>query len=327
MSRGDVITDAFSGGLRTIGVMALRFPSEIIVEQFIPTARAKLAEEMKARGFTQQEIADVLGVTQAAVSRYVRGDVPIAEELSSHRKFQRTITRIADGYEKSTIDDYEVLGEFIELIQDFEDRGPICEIHEAEMPALQGLGCDLCVRGPDTAIQLERETLGDVRNAARLITTNPRVSKLIPNVGANIGAAIEGATTESDIAAIPGRLYTIGDRVEVPANPEFGASQHVATMLLSAHQLDQSIRGAINIRTVDSFLATAREAGFETVAFDASYDNRAGRLCEIFSEDGVPDIVYHEGAFGIEPITYVLGASAVAVAETIISLIGDEESE
>lgn len=318
-----MITEAFSTGRRTSRVMALRFPSEIIVEQFIPTARAKLAEELKARGFTQQEIASVLGVTQAAVSRYVRGDVPIAEELSSHVEFQRTITRIADGYEQGTMDTYEVLGEFIELIHEFEDRGPICELHEAEMPALQGLGCDLCVRGQDTAIQVERETLADVRRAARLLATDPRVTGLIPNVGTNIGSAIDGASAESDIAAIPGRLYTIGDRIEIPANPEFGASQHVATMLLSAHQFDSTIQGAINIRTTESLLDKARDAGLETDEFDAGYDNRADRLHEVFAADGVPDVVYHEGAFGIEPITYVLGESAVAVAETILALVDE----
>lgn len=301
--------------------MALRFPSEIIVEQFIPTARAKLAAELNSRGFTQQEIAGVLGVTQAAVSRYIRGDVPTVNALSSHEEFQQTITRVADGYTSGTMDEYDVLAEFIGLIRSFEDRGPICEIHEEEMPSLRGLGCDLCVRGEDTAVQLERKTLADVRNAARLFATDPSVSSVIPNVGTNIGSTFEGAQAESDVAAIPGRLYSIGDRVEVPANPEFGASHHVATVLLTAHQMDPDITGAVNIRTDESFLTAAREAGLECRAFSAEYDNRAARLRELFAEEGVPDIVYHEGAFGIEPITYVLGNSAVAVAETILALV------
>jgi predicted fused transcriptional regulator/phosphomethylpyrimidine kinase len=35
----------------------------------------------------------------------------------------------------------------------------------------------------------------------------------------------------------------------------------------------------------------------------------------------VPRIVYHEGAFGIEPITYVLGTSAVDAVETATALV------
>ena len=49
--------------------MSLQLPSEIGVERFLPTARAMLASELDERGFTQQEIADRLGVTQAAVSK------------------------------------------------------------------------------------------------------------------------------------------------------------------------------------------------------------------------------------------------------------------
>jgi len=34
-------------------------------------------------------------------------------------------------------------------------------------------------------------------------------------------------------------------------------------------------------------------------------------------------VVYHEGAFGIEPITYVLGSDAVAATQLAIELIAD----
>ena len=48
--------------------MSLRLPSEIVVDRFLPTVRATLARDLAGRGLTQQEIANRLGVTQAAVS-------------------------------------------------------------------------------------------------------------------------------------------------------------------------------------------------------------------------------------------------------------------
>jgi Predicted transcriptional regulator len=61
--------------------MSLRFPSEIVVERFLPTVRATLATELDERGLTQEEIAARLGVSQAAVSQYVRGDVTVEERF------------------------------------------------------------------------------------------------------------------------------------------------------------------------------------------------------------------------------------------------------
>ncbi|MFB6156648.1 MAG: thiamine-phosphate synthase family protein, partial [Haloferacaceae archaeon] len=37
--------------------------------------------------------------------------------------------------------------------------------------------------------------------------------------------------------------------------------------------------------------------------------------------DGVPRVAYHEGAFGIEPITYVLGETAVDAVEAALSYV------
>jgi predicted transcriptional regulator len=135
--------------------MALHLPSEIVVERFLPTARAMLAAELNERGLTQQAIADRLGVTQAAVSKYVSGDPNVEARLAEDARMQRTVERIADGFASGEMDDYEALSELLALVREFEDRGPICELHEEVMPELQGLGCDLCVRGQDGAVLAE----------------------------------------------------------------------------------------------------------------------------------------------------------------------------
>lgn len=56
--------------------------------------------------------------------------------------------------------------------------------------------------------------------------------------------------------------------------------------------------------------------------FDASYDDRKTRLQTLFKDiDSVPCIVYYKGAFGIEPITYVLAQTAVDAVEITAELI------
>jgi len=302
--------------------MALRFPSEIVVERFLPTVRAMLAAELNERGLTQQEIADRLGVTQAAVSSYLGGEATVEPRFRDDERMQATVDRIADGFAAGEMDGYEALAELLELIEAFEDRGPICAVHEEEMPALAGIGCDLCVRGADDVVLQEREALAAVRRAARRLAGAPGMAAHVPNVGTNVGTAVPGATDVTDVAAVPGRLQAVGSRVLVPAGPEFGASQRVASTILAAMAVDPAVRGALNLATSEQLLEAARDRGIDPLAFDADYEDRSGRLESAFRERGeIPRVVYHEGAFGIEPVTYVFGATAAEAAQLALDLV------
>jgi len=199
------------------GGMSLVLPEEIVVERFLPTVRAMLAVELDERGFTQQEVADRLGVTQATVSQYVRGDMTVEERFAGDDRTKATVERVADGFADGSMDGYEALAELLELVQTFEDRGPICAVHEEEMPALDGLGCDLCVRGADDAVLAEREALAAVRRASRRLANTPGMAGHVPNAGTNVGTAVPEATDVTDVAAVPGRVQAVGSRVRGPA--------------------------------------------------------------------------------------------------------------
>lgn len=299
--------------------MALRLPGEIVVERFLPTARTMLARELSDRGFTQQEIAAFLGVTQAAVSNYLSAGATLEPRFAEDERMRRTIERIADGWAGGDLDEYGALAELLSLVEAFEDRGPICAVHEEEMPALEGLGCDLCVRGADDALDAERAVLRSVRRAARRLSGEPAVAEHVPNVGTNVAMALSNPADETDVAAIPGRLHAMRGQVRVPSEPEFGASRHVAGTLLIANERDSTIRGALNLGTSPALLAAARDRGVDPVQFDADYEDRDAELRDAFDE-GVPRVAYHEGAFGVEPVCYVFGESAAEAAEFAVSL-------
>ena len=301
--------------------MSLRLPEEIVVDRVLPTVRSMLASELAGHGLTQDEVAGHLGVTQAAVSRYVAGEVETEPRIRDDPRTAATVERIADGLAGGEMDGYEALAELLALVRVFEDRGPICELHEEAVPALRGLGCDLCVRGPDAEVRTERAALSDVRRAARLLAATPGMARAVPNVGTNVGSAVPDPSNVTDVAAIPGRIYAVDDRVEVTANPEFGASRHVATAILAASSVDPGVRGALNLATDDAILDAVRDRGVDPIEFDASYDDRRERLEELLAERGHSRVIYHRGDFGVEPITYVLGGSAVEAAEFAAELV------
>jgi predicted fused transcriptional regulator/phosphomethylpyrimidine kinase/predicted transcriptional regulator len=304
--------------------MSLVLPEEIVVERFLPTMRVLLARDLAARELTQSEIADRLGVTQAAVSNYLSGDPTVEERFAGDERLRRTVERIGAGLADGSMDGYEALAETMELVRAFEDRGPICAVHEAEMPALQGLGCDLCVRGADEAVTTERRVLAAVRKATRRLQDVPGAAAFVPSVGTNVGMALPDATEPTDVAAVPGRVIAVRGRVTVPANPEFGASEHVAAALLAAVEHDSSVRGALNVATDDRLLAAAREAGPDPLEVDPEGGRAA--FDAAFAERGaVPPVVYHTGAYGVEPVTYVFGASAVEAVERFADLVAAVE--
>ncbi|PSP62911.1 transcriptional regulator [Halobacteriales archaeon QH_8_64_26] len=265
----------------------LRLPSEIVADRFVPTARAMLAAELDARGLSQQAIASHLGVSQPAVSNYVGGDVALEPRFSEDPRMVATIEAIAEGFATGEMDGYEALSELVGLVEEFENRGPICAVHEEAMPALEGLGCDICVRGPDEAKVAERNVLESVRRAARLFASSEGTVAFVPNVG----------------------------------------SEHVSSTVLAANAADPEIRGAINVATDDRLLDAARERGIEPMEFDADYEDREKRLRESFADRGVPRVLYHRGAFAIEPITYVLGASATDAVELATDLVEAARAE
>ncbi len=302
--------------------MSLVLPEEIVVERLLPTLRVELARDLSDRGLTQADIADRLGVTQAAVSNYLSGDPAVEERFVQNERFQRTVEHIGAGFADGSMDGYEALAETMELVRAFEDRGPICAVHEAEMPALEGLGCDLCVRGADEALSEERRVLANVRKATRRLQDIEGAARLIPSVGTNVGMGLPAPADPTDVAAVPGRVIAVRGRVTVPANPEFGASEHVANAVLAATAADPTVRGALNVATDDRLLAAAREAGYDPLLVDAEADAR-DRFTTPFAEHGdVPPVVYHRGAYGVEPITYVFGPSAVDAVARLGELVG-----
>ncbi|MFP8954372.1 thiamine-phosphate synthase family protein [Natrialbaceae archaeon A-arb3/5] len=302
--------------------MSLVLPSELVVDRFLPTVRAMLATRLAERGMTQKEIAANLGVTQAAVSKYVSGESGGDDRFRDDPETVATVERIADGLASDGMDGYEALAELLSLVRSLEDRGPICELHEEEMPELRGLGCDLCVRGLDSDVRAERDVLTNVRTAARTLASAPGMVDHVPNVGTNVGMSLPDARDETDVAAIPGRIYAMSGRIEIPANPEFGASKHVATAILAANAIDSEISGATNIVTDDAVLDAARSIGIDPLEFDADYEDRDEHLRARFGERGsVPRVAYHRGAFGIEPTTFVFGRTAVDATELVTELL------
>lgn len=127
---------------------------------------------------------------------------------------------------------------------------------------------------PNHAVPLLREqarlgTLDELAEAGRVLSLLPRFARLIPEVRSNLVLALPYAMSALDIAAFSGRITcTRRGEVILAGGPEFGASSHMARVLLAARKSNSRLTCALNIVCDDEVLAAVRRAGLLCAGFD-----------------------------------------------------------
>jgi len=144
---------------------------------------------------------------------------------------------------------------------------------------------------------------------------------LIPEAGCDIAYALADARDKDDVAAVQGRiLYSSGQpRPSGPA--EFGASEPMARILLTAMKFDPDIRSAATIRCNPGILLILEDLMLETCSFDGKNAPPGTRTMDwgvaSCCRSGVPDVIFDRGASRSEPMAWVLGQDPREVAAII----------
>jgi hydroxymethylpyrimidine/phosphomethylpyrimidine kinase len=155
---------------------------------------------------------------------------------------------------------------------------------------------------------------------------------LIPEVQTNFGYALPYAETADKIAAFPGRIIRFYNKVTTVTGPAFGASQHIAAIILTVMRYDPGYRSAINIRFSEELIAKSKRLGWKVSSFDRSQEPKEVKAQEgstlawgvdnVLSREGkVPDIIFDSGDVGKEPMIRILGKNPEDVVKKIIALI------
>ena len=160
-----------------------------------------------------------------------------------------------------------------------------------------------------------------------------RCGDLVPEVQSNIGYALPQALSADDVAAVPGRLIRVGHRIETLHEPAFGASRHIAKVILAVMAFNPAFRSAMNIRFSEEILGACRDLGFDVDDFsraDEPHDvkEREGSSLEwgtttvLARRKFVPDVIYDRGDVGKEPMVRVLGENPEVVVDKVLKIAG-----
>lgn len=291
-------------------------PDEIATEHLVPVLRHLLVRHLLARGLSESRVGDLVGISQSAVSKYKAGKVRLHPLLRDDPRVQEVAREAAEGLARGRAR-LKVLSLLVGLTRELENRGPLCALHEEAVPWLQGLGCTLCVAPTENRVVAEQVVLAELRRALAALANVEGFPQLVPHVGSNLAYALEGADDLEGVAAVPGRIYQIRGQVKVPGPPEFGASRHVAEVVLALTAVDGRVRSAVNLAWSEPVLAACRALGWRTFEMDAAYEGRRAGILQGLGGEPAPEVLFHRGAFGIEPITYVVGRTPGEVVDRV----------
>lgn len=174
--------------------------------------------------------------------------------------------------------------------------------------------------------------LMELKAAICRFTSSSGAASFIPEVQSNIAYASCNAKTCDDIAGVPGRLIRLGKTVVTVSEPVFGASKHIAQIILAAMKYDPSLRSCMNIRYDDVILEKARDKGFIIKSFNRNDEpdiikQKEGGTME-WGTDTVfqkgppwPDIIFDMGGVGKEPMIRVIGKDPEIVVNKVLGLL------
>ncbi len=301
-----------------------------MVKEFLPVIRGLVAHELASKGLSQGKISRMIGVTQAAVSQY------LAKDRSGYVSKARTLGLADDETARYTdllcedlfVSPIEGIQTLYTIWRNLLSRGVFCPAHQAmsQIPR----DCDVCMRMlvATKADDKRSFVLEQMEKALRHIESSPYFPYIMPEVSVNLVMCSESAEDIGDVAAIPGRIVNAHGRPRAMMRPEFGASQHMARMLLAARSKNRLLGAAINVTFNSKIKSIVRGMNLRSV-YTADKAVLKGRgsdmvvsafLEALEKSKSSFTVVFDRGGPGLEPMTYVFGKDALGVCETAVEI-------
>jgi len=174
--------------------------------------------------------------------------------------------------------------------------------------------------------------LENVSAAARMFEEHSQFLPYVAEVGTQIAMALPNALTPQQVAAVEGRIVKLRATAKATGSILFGASSHVARIILTAMKHDPSSRAALNLHYASELVEAFEKTGCVVSSFDRKLEPPRLKALEgetlvwgveeaIRSVGTVPDVIFDCGEVGKEPMIRVLGSSATSVVEKALTSV------
>ncbi len=297
-----------------------------MVSTFLPAIRQLVTRKLSAEGFSQSKIASMLGITQASVSLYLH-KFEQREAYSSFAVFSiskeeadRYASLLAEDMARRPLDGVETL---VTIWNGLLGRGQACGEHRRLFPSLAE--CDVCIKvfgssGPKAQVAPDR-----VSQAVKLLESSRSFVAIMPEVSVNIAYAEGEASSPEEVVAIPGRIVRVGSFAKSLSRPEYGASSHLARLLILVKSRRTDVQAVMNLRFDARMVAVIRRLRLKILRTGGEYPKEGedriveGMKVRIANAKGY-DAIVDEGGFGVEPSLYLLGSDPINLARLAIKI-------
>ena len=155
------------------------------------------------------------------------------------------------------------------------------------------------------------------------------IYKVIPECQTNFVFAKKNPKTIKDVLGISGRLVKSGKEVITAGEIVYGGSQHVGTAVIKVNKKFPEIRSCLNIKYDTKIISKAKKSRFTVLSYDRSKQPKKSRRKENSSiawgvtnslKTKLPDIIYHKGDIGKEPMILIFGKNPKDVIRKVSTL-------
>ena len=168
-------------------------------------------------------------------------------------------------------------------------------------------------------------------NSINEFTKIKNIYKNIPECQTNFVYSKQKPKSIKEILGISGRIVKSGKEVIVAGDLVYGGSKHVATALLTVNKKYSKIQSAINVKYKNDTISKIKKLKLTTYDYDRNHEPKnvknGGSTIEWGIKNAIknstkpPDIIYHKGDFGKEPMIIVFAETPDIVIKKILKII------
>lgn len=294
-----------------------------MVVQLLPAFRALVSHHlMQDYGFTQSQVAEALGVTQASVSR----------SRTQLKRFEKHYTpgirqaaqTLAEQLSQGNLSLEEGIAALCDFCRSQRIGGVLCRLHRDENPELAT--CNICGEGVIPKFRIG--VLNNLTRGTQLLKESSEFTQLIPQVQSQLVMSIPDSRNVDDVAGFPSRIGTLDQRAHAFTGPEFGASTHLSQILLLVQEWEPAQRAAIVVKYLVDMEKTLVKLKLHHVQIIRKIVKRRrdtdeallAAIREVLTESGPVDVLIDKGLVGIEPVAYLFAEDAEKAATKAIAL-------
>lgn len=172
--------------------------------------------------------------------------------------------------------------------------------------------------------------------AVRRLEACTEFALLVPEVRVNVAFSVPEPATVNDVAAVDGRITVVAGRPRASGPVRFGASDHMARLILEVRRHDSAFRAGMNFRwheTIHDYVTGyCRERAIATGVIDrtAEPDTLIGKdrgsipwkVRHLAAATGgrIPPLFHESRGWGKEPLYFMLDSEPVELVERMIEI-------